>query len=274
MKLSDAAGCSGCASTAERHSGTGVRLTTFAGEYNNEVDSNSIPTNNNTHTRDNTTNSGLPVLSWWDAKSLRNSLCERQQNGNGSRMTLEPEELKIARQLNDHIMQTEGWVSKAAFPPAHGQRESLVLYVKPARSFKPENAKTTTKRTVHLVEDICLDCDINLAKLLEALTKRVEQNLHPVTKESNNDMLVEQTIALMNFAGLSDNAYHKIRLYAKKVWNIDFGVLLTYLNRYLQRIIPSDDVCTETKPFQVGSVESSSDKRYQDCVNSLLIPRL
>jgi len=87
-------------------------------------------------------------------------------------------------------------------------------------------------------------------------------------------MLVEQIIALMNFAGLSDNAYHKIRLYAKKVWNIDFGVLLTYLNRYLQRIIPSDDVCTETKPFQVGSVESSSDKRYQDCVNSLLIPRL
>jgi len=78
-------------------------------------------------------------------------------------------------------------------------------------------------------------------------------------------MLVEQTIALMNFAGLSDNAYHKIRLYAKKVWNIDFGVLLTYLNQYLQRIIPSDDVCTETEPLQVGSVESSSDKRYQDC---------
>jgi len=69
-------------------------------------------------------------------------------------MTLEPEELKIARQLNDHIMQTEGWVSKVAFPPARGQRESLVLYVKPARSFKPENAKTTTKRIVHPVEDI------------------------------------------------------------------------------------------------------------------------
>jgi hypothetical protein len=229
-------------------------------EDDDQADSSNMPKNCRTATRENT--GALGVVSWWDAKSLKNALCQRRLHE--PRMTLQPEELKIARQLNDHILQTNGGVSKVIFPPARSERESMILYVKPARS-RSENAKTTTKKIVDLVEDICLGCNVNLAKLLEALGKRREQNLHHVTKESKENVLMEQTIALMNFAGLSDNAYHKIRLYAKKVWDIDFGVSLKYLNRYLQIIIPSDDVCTKTKSLQVGSTESSSDKKYQDC---------
>lgn len=203
------------------------------------------------------------ALSWSDAKSLKLALNERLLNDPS--VGLQPEELKIARILVSKMLCTGGGIQKIVFPKIRGQNENLTFYRKPTAgargSIGTKGSKATRKAIVCLIEELCNECGILATDLLKSL----EEKSRKEAEGNEKKILIEQSLALMKLAGLSENAYHQIRVFTKDILKIKWGASLDSIQRYLKVAIPPGDVFSTIESLQVGSTESSNHRKFKNC---------
>ena len=224
---------------------------------------NAIPTGSTAGISTSNADGAACALSWSDAKSLKLALNERTLKDPSAGLC--QEELKIAQLLTSKMTVTDGTgIQKLVFPKSRGQNESLTFYRKPttgARGGGKKSSKTASKIILCLIEELCNECNISATSLLQSLVERSREKEEGKRKK----ILIEQSLTLMKLAGLSENAYHQIRVFTKDIMKIEWGASLSSIKRYLRVAIPSDEVFSTVESLQVGSTESSNQRKFKNC---------